>query len=172
MRTDTWCCVSLRAILRAPITVAAHTTMTYTLKQAAESVGKSKTAILRAVQAGKVSARRDDHGQWLIEPAELHRVYDPVAFGGAPGQLNEVRTGADTGADTTQEIIALETEVRMLREMLADQRTMNEGLENVITDLMARLDRESEDRRRAYAQLTGLITKQSRPAEKKTWWRW
>jgi hypothetical protein len=41
--------------------------------------GLNKSTVLRAIKAGKVSATRDEHGQWQIDPAELHRVYPPVA---------------------------------------------------------------------------------------------
>ena len=149
--------------------------MSYTVKEAAESAGKSKTAILRAIQAGRVSAQRDDLGQWRIDPAELHRVYPVVESGD--------EDGAGIGADETPH----EVEVRLLRELLAERErqvssltTMNEGLENVISDLMARLDQEATDRRRAYAQLTGLLTDQRVPTEKvrasvpnwRRWWPW
>ena len=55
--------------------------MTYSLQQAADAAGVNKSTILRAIQAGKVSATRNEHDQWLIEPAELHRVYPPAAAG-------------------------------------------------------------------------------------------
>jgi hypothetical protein len=35
----------------------------------------SKTSILRSIKAGRISAGRDEFGQWAIEPCELHRVY-------------------------------------------------------------------------------------------------
>ena len=53
--------------------------MAYSLREAAEAVGKGKPAILKAIQSGKISAQKDEHGEWQIEPAELHRVYPPVA---------------------------------------------------------------------------------------------
>src|SRR5689334_12118925 len=45
--------------------------MPYTLKQAAEATGKSKPTILRAIQKGTISASRDAHNEWQVEPAEL-----------------------------------------------------------------------------------------------------
>src|SRR5215831_18790159 len=48
------------------------------LSQAAEAVGMNRSSILRAIKAGKISATRDEHDQWQIEPAELHRVYPAV----------------------------------------------------------------------------------------------
>jgi predicted site-specific integrase-resolvase len=52
--------------------------MPYSLHQAATACGVNKSTILRAIKAGKISAVRDEQGQWQVEPAELHRVYPPV----------------------------------------------------------------------------------------------
>ena len=41
----------------------------------------NKSTVFRAIKAGKVSATRNEHDQWLIEPAELHRVYPPATQG-------------------------------------------------------------------------------------------
>ena len=49
--------------------------MGYTLGDAARATGLNKTAILKAIRSGKVSGVKDEHGQWRIEPCELHRVY-------------------------------------------------------------------------------------------------
>ena len=50
----------------------------YTIETAAAAVGRNKTAILRAINAGKISAGQDENGEWQIDPAELHRVYPPL----------------------------------------------------------------------------------------------
>jgi hypothetical protein len=50
-----------------------------TLAAAAAACGVNKSTILRAINSGKVSAAKDEHGEWQVEPAELHRVYPPVA---------------------------------------------------------------------------------------------
>jgi hypothetical protein len=49
--------------------------MGYTLGQAAKAVGMSKTSILRSIKTGRISAGRDEFGQWAIEPCELHRPF-------------------------------------------------------------------------------------------------
>jgi hypothetical protein len=49
--------------------------MGYTLGDAARATGLNKSAILKAIRTGKVSGVKDEHGQWCIEPCELHRVY-------------------------------------------------------------------------------------------------
>lgn len=48
------------------------------ISEAAALVGRTRPAILKAIQKGKLSATRDAHGRWLIDAAELTRVY-PLA---------------------------------------------------------------------------------------------
>jgi hypothetical protein len=50
--------------------------MAYTL---AAATGTNKTTILRAIKSGKISGTKDAHGEWFVEPAELHRIYPAVA---------------------------------------------------------------------------------------------
>jgi hypothetical protein len=63
--------------------------MPYSLSQAAEAVGMNRSSILRAIKAGKISATRDEHDQWQIEPAELHRV-NPAAPAPASSHTDEL----------------------------------------------------------------------------------
>jgi hypothetical protein len=53
--------------------------MTYTLAAAAAATGTNKTTILRAIKSGKITGTKNAHGQWYVEPAELHRVCPAVA---------------------------------------------------------------------------------------------
>ena len=50
----------------------------HTIATAAAAVGRNKTAILRAIKAGKISVAKDENGEWLIDPVELHRIYPPL----------------------------------------------------------------------------------------------
>ena len=118
--------------------------MAYTLTEASRAVRKDKTTLLRAIRAGRVSAVRDHRGGWLIEPAELHRVYPLVADGNADAVVR----------DATHE--ALEAEVRGLRARLDDAHA-------TIADLRRRLDAEAEERRR----LTAVLA-----APGRRWWSW
>ena len=103
--------------------------MAYTLGTAAKATGRNKTTILRAIKHGKIAALRDAASQaWLIEPAELHRVYPAVA--GTPPDATERTT------DATEE----------LRARLADAQDQ-------IRDLRRRLDQADADRRLAQQQL-------------------
>lgn len=122
--------------------------------QAAHAAKVSKTTIRRAIENGRLSASRQDDGSYAIDPAELHRVF-PLSSD-ASGTVARSVTANDTGA--------LQVEVEMLRERLAEK-------DGVIADL-----REDRDHWRAQAeQATRLLTDQ-RPAaqpdvrRRRRWW--
>jgi hypothetical protein len=121
----------------------------YSLKQAAEAVGRGKPAILRAIQRGLISAQRNAKNEWLIDPAELHRVYPPVAGNGA--QSNETERHATP--DATE---VLQGENALLREQI-------ELLKDERQDLRRRLDQSEAERRETQGKLTALLTHQPKP---------
>jgi hypothetical protein len=91
-------------------------TMThYTLGTAANACGLNKSTVLRAIKAGKISATRDEHSQWQIDPAEMHRVYPPVASN-PEEQRSEQRYAPAQQRDRTDELVA------ELRARLEDMR--------------------------------------------------
>src|ERR1700731_254586 len=100
--------------------------MSYTLGQAAKAVGMSKTSILRSIKAGRISAGRDELGQWAIEPCELHRVY-PALSEDDPGTGKGAGERAVTGGGTALAVAharAALAEARMsdFKSMLDDIR--------------------------------------------------
>lgn len=143
--------------------------MTYTIKQAAEATGKTKPTILRAIQRGKISAQKDGHGEWEIDPAELHRVYEPVSDG--------TDKHTDAGDD------AAEREVELLQARLAAAEIRLAEKDAQIEALNRRLDAADEERRTTLRQLTALLTdqrnstaadpgnRQTQAAGKRRWWR-
>src|SRR5580692_6415133 len=78
--------------------------MSYTLGQAAKAVGMSKTSILRSIKAGRISAGRNEFGQWAIEPCELHRVYPALTdeSGTENGTGDRAVTGGETACSPSQ----------------------------------------------------------------------
>jgi len=49
-----------------------------TLTEAAKEVGLSRPAIFNAIKRGSLSATKDAQGRFIIDPAELFRVYKPI----------------------------------------------------------------------------------------------
>lgn len=111
------------------------------LSEAAERTGKSKQAIRKAVAAGRVRGEKDQLGQWLVDPASLFAVYQPVGANDA-NQANQVGGVAAAEIDGLRRLVAL--------------------LESERDDLRRRLDAEGEERRK----LTAMLTDQRLP-----WWR-
>jgi hypothetical protein len=124
--------------------------MGHTLGTAAKATGMSRTAILRAINKGKISANKNDHGEWDIDPAELHRLY-PQKQSDAVMDNSNLATRGNTN-------LIIENKEMKAKLEAAEQRVRDN--ETVIDDLRHRLDRESEERRQAQAQLTALLTDQ------------
>jgi hypothetical protein len=156
----------------------AVTGMKYTAGNAAKVTGKSIPTITRAIKKGVISAEKTASGGYLIDPAELHRVFPAVTSNHdiTPDKLD---SETPLKANVTGE---LELEVRMLREMLSREQ-------DTVADLRARLDAEAEERRRLTALLThqpekptsappaepalqALIQPQAQPqARPRSWWQ-
>src|SRR5262249_59842727 len=82
-----------------------------------QATGCAKSTILRAIKAGRISAVRDDLGQWQIEPAELFRVFPALAIPGATAEKAQIER------DATADVLVAE-----LRQIIADLRRGQEDL--------------------------------------------
>ena len=132
--------------------------MGYTLGQAAKAVGMSKTSILRSIKAGRISAGRDEFGQWAIEPCELHRVY--------PALTEETVTGNGTaeraviGGETA--LAEADARVALAEARLFDSKSMLEEI------------REQRDRWQQQAERLATLAitdqrKERSPAQPQSW---
>jgi hypothetical protein len=115
--------------------------MPYSLKQAADATGRTKPTLLRAIQTGKISAKKNEIGEWEIEPAELHRVYPPIAQGVTL-----------TGKPNVEEAV----ELLLFRQELTAKEEQ----------LTALWEEREQERREKDRQLTALLTDQSGRGEK------
>jgi hypothetical protein len=131
----------------------------------------SRTAILRAIGKGKISAKKNDHGEWDIDPAELHRLYPQK-------QPDTVTDNGNIGSHGNTGLVIENIEIKAKLDA-AEQRIRDKDA--VIDDLRTRLDAEAEERRKLTAILTdqraqAIITPTPEPAAqtaptKRRWWR-
>ena len=112
-----------------------------TLKEAVEQTGKSRPGILKAIRSGRLSATKKE-GQWIIDPAELFRVYEKVTDT-EQQKLSQV---------TDTEIIRLQAENEAFKKQLEREQEFNR-------ELSRRLDQESEERRKLTMMLTDMRPK-------------
>ena len=89
--------------------------MPLSLKAAAESVGLNKSSLLRAIQKGRLSAVRNESGEWEIDGSELSRVFPSVE----QRKVNDAKHQGPLQA----EIDGLKGMAELLRQQLADVRS-------------------------------------------------
>jgi hypothetical protein len=97
----------------------------HTLTTAAKAIGLNRSTVLRAIKSGKISAAKDENGEWQIDPAELHRVYPPVAATPAPTsaeQQHATARAADEAVRLEEKIAMLKALADVMREQLNDVR--------------------------------------------------
>ena len=130
----------------------------YTLREAAEKAGKSKTTILRQANAGKFSYQIDDQGRKRVDPAEFHRVHPPKPSNTHEAdsyahRTTETETHRSAPADTADAIALVRTMIASVETAKAEEIRR---LEETIEDLRRRLDTEAAQNR----ALTQMITDQ------------
>jgi hypothetical protein len=132
--------------------------MLITIKQAGEATAKSKATILRAIQGGKISATKDEvTGAWMIDPAELHRVFQPVA-NDAGGAVQAPPTSDITSVHLLRvELALMQQRVDELRQERERERADKDA---VIADL-----REDRDRWRTQAEKLLLTDQRAKAAD-------
>ncbi len=124
--------------------------MTLSAAQAAAAVGMTKAGIIRAIHSGKLSATRNEHGNFVVDPAELFRVYDAVS--------TDVKSARQIDENLTNDPhTSLQEKVALLERIINDK-------DDVIADLRTRLDVATDEWRRLGLL---LVDHQSQP---RSWW--
>jgi hypothetical protein len=90
-----------------------------TLRTAAVLTGKDRSTLLRAIEHGKLSAMKSELGRYLVDPAELERVYGALRM--PPVHSEAPRQDALSGDG-----LLAAREVEHLRELLERERSERE----------------------------------------------
>ncbi len=135
--------------------------MKYTAGEAATATGLNTATITRAIKKGRISATKSDTGAWQIDPAELHRVFPPIASKTLPQDQmqGDAREGQEESKSANS---ALQWELETTRERLAaaEQRA-------AVAEALA------EERGKRLDQLVPLLPKAAPApvADARPWWR-
>lgn len=152
--------------------------MSWSISQAAKETGLSKSTISRAIKAGRVSASRQDDGAYLIEPAELFRVYPRgVAQPSPDARHDAVRNSHEEAyATPSHNIEILQVKLAMTEAMLLQERENSRRQQETVEDLRRRLDAASE-KVLALAQpmppsSDARHDASRNPSQPRGWWPW
>jgi len=116
--------------------------MSISAKEAAESVGLTKHAIIKSIRDGRISAFKDKKGQWRIEPSELYRVYDTVnTVNSEPVNATTSQYTPKVNSDTQAEIIELRVQARHAEEKIQSLTTQLRRAEDRERDMSEKLDK-------------------------------
>jgi hypothetical protein len=124
--------------------------MTLSANQASKEAGKTKKTILDAIKSKRMIASKNDKGHWVIDPAELFRVFPKTSV---------------TPPSNTATIPHVENHENRIKiaELEAEVKALKREVER--TDIERERERENlsqhiEDMRKAMAQLTDQRTGQ------------
>ncbi len=152
--------------------------MSWSISQAAKETGLSKSTISRAIKAGRISALREDDGSYLIEPAELFRVYPRGVAQPSPDMRREAVRNSHEEARATRssDVEILQVKLAMTEAMLQQEKENSRRQQETVEDLRRRLDAASE-KVLALAQPTQPASDvhhdaRRNPVQRRGWWPW
>lgn len=129
--------------------------MALTLNQAAKICSRSKSTLLDAIRAGRMSAPKDDRGRYNIDPAELHRAFPFQSQNRSPDRFPEPQpTTPENQSEPTNP--ALKREIELLREMLGKAEANADHWRALAERQQALLeDKRPKERRSLFQRLFG-----------------
>jgi len=146
--------------------------MKLTLGQAAKHAGRAKGTLSKALNNGQITGEKDGKGRWQIEPSELQRWIEANPLQ-KPQEIEDT-TLFETPKNTNGNS-GLEVEVKMLREQMAEMKSMNERERQTLIDqiesLHGQIERQSADHRQALAALTDQRERAEDRAKRGLWAR-
>ena len=95
--------------------------MVYSLTQAAQATGLTRQGVLAAIKRGTISGSKNEHGQWTIDAAELHRIYPPVTIDSNANTLVDSDTTPNNTL-STQAINTLQQRLAVTEALLQEAR--------------------------------------------------
>lgn len=121
-----------------------------TLREAVKRFDVSRPTLMKALQSGRVSAVKDEAGNWQIDPAELVRVYRPRGAGGD----KSLPPGSPVLPEVDPKIAILERELDAERLKRAAAETL------------------AEERGRHLDDLRRLLPSPVQVSSRRRWWPW
>lgn len=129
-----------------------------TVSQGAKEVGITRGGLWKAIKEGRLSATKNNKGQFTIDPAELFRVYPPVD----KVDIHSEQALIDKRHSRQHEENELRIRLELTNKLLAKSESECEYLRS-------RLDEESQERRKLMQLLTHQPESDQRPTKSMLW---
>ena len=127
-----------------------------TLLEATERTGKSRSTLTRAIRSGKLTANRDDDDKtYLVDPAELARVFPPES-------VRQDSPHDDSPANHDREIELLESQIDALQD---ERRREREHMLTQIDDLKKQRDHWIQQNNNAT-----ILLQHEQQQSARSWW--
>ena len=137
------------------------------ISKAANLVGKHPTTLKAAIKKGKISASKDDNGEWKIDMAEVTRIY-PIK---GEKQKNNGEKNHQVNSQQLSSVLKEENEI--LKRGMAILETQVLGFKKEISFLESALEK-SEEREKQFYELAmqngRLLENKSEEKPKKKGW--
>ena len=117
----------------------------FSVKEAADLVGRTKSALNQKIKLGKLSATRDSNGHWKIDPSELERVFGKLTTS------KQVKI-----SDSNHQPIESHKE-----ELITELQRQLEQQAKEIEDWKRRYDQVNQERKEQAEKVTALLTNQN-----------
>ncbi len=129
----------------------------FSLKEASEQVGISKQALFQKIKRGGLSASKNSSGHWVVDPAELFRVYDRVqSLVDSEKENNDKALYIEPSSVSAEYKHKYESEKRMLEATIKE-----------LEETKHRLKESENERRETQEKLTLLLTNESKQEKNK-----
>jgi hypothetical protein len=149
----------------------------FTLGTAAQATGTAKSTILRAIRAGRISATRDDLGQWVIDPTELNRCFPLLAIPGTepaiPPEVSPTQPAIEHDAMADVLVAELRAIISDLRRDRDHWREAHERGQAALAEMLAQAQRQlARPVEQDAPEAAPSVEQGAPPAKPKSLWRW
>ncbi len=126
------------------------------LTEASKEVGITKAGLVKAIKKGRLSAEKNEKGEWMVDPAELFRVY-PKVKPVVSIQNEKVGVGIDTENKGLRREIELQREqIKLLIDQIDGLKDDKEKAYKMLAEQIATVRQLTDQREGQAAKKTGF----------------
>ena len=115
----------------------------FSLTEAAKETGLARSTIFNAIRSGKVSATRDEHNRFVIDPSELFRVYPRVNKKRIENEQKTIQDETKNIREQQNEMDALRKQLELTEQLLSVTRELLKEKEQKLLSMQTDVAKDS-----------------------------